>query len=44
MKYLLDTAAAICADATLVTRNEEDFEPSGVKIINPWPKTLKADR
>jgi predicted nucleic acid-binding protein len=30
--------AAICAahDATLATRNTDDFEITGVALINPW--------
>lgn len=33
--------AAICArrQATLATRNVNDFEPLGVKIVNPWNST-----
>lgn len=40
----LIAAAAICSDAFVVTRNEEDFEPSGVRIINPWPKASEDNR
>jgi predicted nucleic acid-binding protein len=30
--------AAICRtiDATLVTRNSEDFDGTGIELINPW--------
>jgi toxin FitB len=35
--------AAICraVDATLATRNTDDFEQTGIKLINPWKR---ADR
>jgi|SRR5579859_6526270 len=35
----LDSLIAACAlqgGYTLVTRNEDDFQPTGVPIINPW--------
>ena len=33
---LLIAATAIAHQATLVTRNEDDFLPTGVELINPW--------
>lgn len=32
----LIAATAIANQAILVTRNEDDFRPTGVEIINPW--------
>lgn len=32
----LIAATALVYDMTVVTRNEADFEPTGVKILNPW--------
>ena len=32
----LIAATALERDLTLVTRNESDFEPTGVKILNVW--------
>ena len=29
-------ATALSSGAAVVTRNEKDFEPSGVTIVNPW--------
>ncbi len=36
-------AAALCSGAVVVTRNEEDFAPTGVSILNPWPKSSPAN-
>lgn len=33
MNYLLDTNVGNCH---LVTRNEHDFQDTGVTIFNPW--------
>lgn len=33
-------ATAIEHRLSLVTRNERDFEPLGVEVINPWPVAL----
>lgn len=32
----LIAATALVYGMTVVTRNEADFEPTGVKILNPW--------
>ncbi len=32
-------ATALRYDCVLVTRNERDFIPSGVTVLNPWKKT-----
>jgi predicted nucleic acid-binding protein len=32
----LIAATAIVHDMTIVTRNVEDFKPTGVQILNPW--------
>lgn len=32
----LMAATALDHDLTIITRNEEDFTPTGVKILNPW--------
>lgn len=32
-------ATALVHSMTLVTRNEADFEPTGVAVINPWIET-----
>lgn len=32
----LIAATALSVDATVVTRNEDDLAPSGVRIVNPW--------
>lgn len=32
----LIAATALVRDMTLVTRNVADFEPTGVRVINPW--------
>ncbi|HEY0718012.1 MAG TPA: type II toxin-antitoxin system VapC family toxin [Streptosporangiaceae bacterium] len=29
-------ATALAADWTIVTRNAADFQPSGVRVLNPW--------
>ena len=29
-------ATALVHDLTVVTRNTRDFEPTGVKLFNPW--------
>ena len=33
---LLIAASALIHGMTVVTRNVEDFEPTGVAILNPW--------
>lgn len=33
-------ATALQHDLTLVTRNTEDFEATGVRLINPWLESL----
>ena len=32
----LIAATALCRRLTVVTRNESDFAPAGVAILNPW--------
>lgn len=32
----LMAATALEHDLTIVTRNEDDFTPTGVKVLNPW--------
>ena len=32
----LIAATALCHSMAVVTRNVSDFEPTGVKVINPW--------
>jgi len=32
----LSAATALCRRLTVVTRNESDFAPAGVAILNPW--------
>ena len=34
----LIAATALDFGASVVTRNVDDFEPSGVEIVNPWPE------
>lgn len=34
----LIAATALCRRLTVVTRNESDFAPAGVAILNPWLK------
>ncbi|NIB40709.1 type II toxin-antitoxin system VapC family toxin [Pseudomaricurvus alkylphenolicus] len=36
----LIAATALVHDMTVVTRNVGDFEPTGVKILNPWEQAL----
>ena len=33
-------ATALVHGMTIVTRNVDDFEPTGVEILNPWNLTL----
>lgn len=34
----LIAATALVNDLVVVTRNDSDFEPLGVRTINPWPQ------
>jgi len=36
VRYGLIAATALVHGMTVVTRNVADFEPTGVKILNPW--------
>ena len=38
----LMAATALEHELTIVTRNEEDFTPAGVKVLNLWHQTRKA--
>ena len=38
MRDTFIAATALVHDMTVVTRNVADFEPAGVKVLNPWQR------